>query len=150
MTPVSRRRFLGVGGLGAAGMVAAATGAMGSVASCSVLGIGRGSLAAVFGARLEAVAALGATALATGVLPQPGNGVSRASAVAALLPTDGVTVTVVGPSILDIDVTDTAAFLDAYDDRVEGELVAGELVFVDGFPLTATEVAVAAAASLSA
>lgn len=150
MTPVSRRRFLGAGGLGMAGVaVVAAGGVVGSLNSCAVLGAGRGSLAAVFGPRLGAVAALGADAVAAGVLPNTSNGVSRAAAVAALLPTDGITVTVAAASRLDINVIDTSAFLAAYGDQVARELGAGELVFLDGFPLTATEVAVAAAAALS-
>lgn len=66
-----------------------------------------------------------------------------------MLPPEGIDINSDGPDRLVVDVIDPQAFVAAYEARAAVELVSGPLVFVEGFPLTMTEAAVAAATALA-
>lgn len=150
---VSRRQFLRSGSLGAAAVVAAGVmgaGVMGAgvVTSCSALRADDNGFAAVFGPRTPQVSALGQAALGSGVLE-----VASVDSVVAMVPSEGIVISSVissdGSDRLVVDVTDPEAFIAVYEARTVSELVSGPLVFVEGFPLTMTEAAVAAATALA-
>ena len=144
MTGIDRRRFLL--GAGITGVVTAVAGGVALSArqeDAATAGGEPGSLAAFFGASSAAVRNLGERALA-----DPGTGLTPDGVVDAF-PTTGASASVSQGS-LDVEVTDPRAFAAAITAQSAAEAAAGALVFVAGFPLTPTEVAVATATALTA
>lgn len=141
---LSRRQFLRSGSVAAAMVVTGGVVGAGSVTSCGVWGADDNGFADVFGSRTSQVRSLGEAALGSGVLET-----ASADGVAAMLPPEGIDVSSDGPDRLVVDVIDPQAFVAAYEARAAVELVSGPLVFVEGFPLTMTEAAVAAATALA-
>jgi hypothetical protein len=129
-TPWSRRRFLAVGVAGGAAALAVAGGVTARSQGTSPSGFG-----ALFGDRTAAVAELGRSAIDSGaVSADPATLVASLPAGAALV--DG--------RHAPLDVTEPDRFAAGLAAAVAAELAAGELVWVDGFPLTPTEAATCA------
>lgn len=132
---LSRRGFLalGAGGLAAAALV---------VVRPWDLDGGSKPLADLFGEQRAAVAAMGGSALVAGVVAD------RDDALAVLPASGRRSERTSNGSVVLID--DRSAFVAAYDRQVAAELAAGSLVFVEGYPLTPTEAALAAVVHLDA
>lgn len=143
MTGIDRRRFLL--GAGTTGVVAAVAG--GVVFSArrdnAATGGAPGTLAAFFGSASAAVRNVGEQALA-----DPATALTLDEVVDAF-PTTGAAASVAAGS-LDVEVTDPQAFATAMTTQAAAEAAGGDLVFVAGFPLSPTEVAVATATALTA
>jgi len=143
MTGIDRRRFLL--GAGITGVVAVAAGGVALSArqeGAATAGGEPGSLAAFFGSTSAAVRTVGEQALA-----DPGTALTPGD-VAAALATTGASASV-GQGWLDVEVTDPQGFAAAITTQSAAEAAAGALVFVAGFPLTPTEIAVATATALT-
>jgi len=134
---LTRRRFLAVGAVGAVGVVAVAGGVWSRAA-----GRDPSPFVAVFGERTPAVEALGRAAIGAGVVPDD------PTAVADRLPPGTVVARSSGPTG-DFEVPDPAALVGGVQTASAGELAVGDLVVVEGYPLTPTEAALCAACAMA-
>jgi len=130
----SRRRFLAVGVAGGAAALAVGGGVAARSQDSSPSGFG-----ALFGDRTSFVAELGRRAIDSGVVS------ADPASLVAILPAGAA---VVDGRQAPLDVTEPDRFAAGLTAAVAAELAAGELVWVDGFPLTPTEAATAAACAL--
>lgn len=133
--PLSRRRFIAAGVVGASVAVLAVAGGV----TARSLRSSPSGFSALFGERTEAVADLGRRAIGSGVVS------ADPATLVASLPV-GVAL-VEGPQA-PLDVVDPAGFAAGLADAVAAELAAGDLLVVDGFPLTPSEAATCAACAL--
>ena len=130
----SRRRFLAAGVAGGAAALVVAGGVTARSQGTSPSGFG-----ALFGERTAAVASLGRRAIDAGVVSA-----DPATLVASLPPGAAL---VEGPQA-PLDVTEADRFAAGLAAAVAAELAVGDLVWVDGFPLTPTEAATCAACAV--
>jgi hypothetical protein len=141
---MSRRQFLkrsSAGVAGVAGVLAVAGVPAVLVSSCGA--VGNDGFSDLFGPAVGAVRSLGRSALDADVLAD-----ASPAAVVAQLPTAGVVFGVDGAR-LTMELDDRVAFIDAYEAQSLQDRTAGSLVFVDGYALTVTEAALAAACAQS-
>ena len=97
----------------------------------------------LFGSRIPAVRALGVIVVTEGPLA----GAAPADVV-AMLPTDGIETSVDGTRLV-IEVEQPDAFAAALTEQSAAEVAGGALEVVSGYPLTPTEMALAAAVAMS-
>lgn len=136
---VGRRRFMALGGVAVASVVVGSAAAV--VSGCGTANTT--GMMSLFGSRTAAVRAVGVKALDDG--PLAGGSPDE---VAAMLPTEGINVSVDGTRLV-VDMVDPVAFAAASSEQSAAELAAGSLQPVAGYLLTPTEMAMAAAVALS-
>jgi hypothetical protein len=133
--PMDRRRFLGLGAIGVAGV--AGVGVITSLVLPQSVAR-RPTFAVLFAERTAAVDAFGAEAASW----EPLGGVEPA-ALLAMVPAAGLVARVVGERV-EATLSDPAAFLTAWRAQRDAEVVAGDFVAAGGYLLTPSEAALAA------
>ena len=136
---MGRRSFLALGGMAAASAMAVSTLAV--LPGCATAD--ESGLMSLFGSRIAAVRALGVIVVTEGPLA----GAAPADVV-AMLPADGIETSVDGARLV-IEVEQPDAFAASLTEQSAAELAGGALEMVSGYPLTPTEMALAAAVAMS-
>jgi len=133
---LGRRRFMALGG-------AAVVSAMAVTVTAGCGSNDNNGLLTLFGSRIAAVRAVGVSVLDGGPLSA-----ADPDQVVVMLPAEGVDMSVSGPGLV-ISVQDPETFSAALAEQSAAEMAAGSLQLVAGYPLTPTEMALAAAVVLS-